>query len=67
MSERTLESFPTLRSPSFEVQQAAIAAGYTSVRDWMLDQCIAEIRLLKQRVDGLEQETAPLEVVDAEG
>ena len=67
MSERTLESFPTLRSPSFEVQQAAIQAGYTSVRDWMLDQCIAEIRLLKKRVEQLEQDVAPLEVIDAEG
>lgn len=67
MSERTLESFPTLRSPSFEVQQAALAAGYTSVRDWMLDQCVREIRLLKARVDGLEEDVAPVEVLGVEG
>jgi hypothetical protein len=55
MRERTLDSFPeTLRSPSFEMQEAALAEGYGSVRDWALDQCIAEIRALKARVDALE-------------
>jgi hypothetical protein len=55
MRERTLDSFPeTLRKPTFEMQQAAIAEGYGSVRDWALDQCIVEIRALKARVDALE-------------
>lgn len=57
MSERTLESFEiddAIRRPSFEMQQAAIAAGYGSVRDWALTQCIEEIRLLKGRCDALE-------------
>lgn len=55
MSGRTLSEFPeTLRSPSFEMQQEALAAGYGSVRDWALDQCITEIRTLKARVDALD-------------
>jgi hypothetical protein len=55
MPDRTLDSFTdTMRKPSYEMQQAALAAGYGSVRDWALEQCIAEIRLLKERVDALE-------------
>jgi hypothetical protein len=55
MSDRTLDSFPqTVRKPSYEMQRAAMEAGYDSVRDWALDQCIVEIRALKARVDALE-------------
>lgn len=60
MSERTLEASEVaagLRKPSFELQQAALKAGFGSVRDWMLAQCIDEIRVLKLRVEQLELES----------
>lgn len=67
MTERTLEAntiADAIRRPSFEMQQAALAAGYSSVRDWALAQCVDEIRLLKLRVDALEADGG---VVDAQG
>lgn len=66
MSDRTLESFEfdMVRRPSYEMQQAALIAGYGSVRDWALDQCIQEIRELKRRVADLEGVEG--ELVDAQ-
>lgn len=48
------EARPGVRKPSFEMQQMAMAEGYGSVRDWVLDQCVHEIRALKERVEALE-------------
>lgn len=59
MTDRTLDATTiaeAIRRPSFEMQQAALAAGYASVRDWALSQCVEEIRLLNQRVDQLEDD-----------
>jgi hypothetical protein len=44
-----------VRRPSFEMQQAALEAGYESVRDWVIDQCVEQILELKERVDDLEE------------
>lgn len=57
MSERTLsavEVSDAIRKPSFELQQAAIVAGYASVRDFVLAEAVEEIRRLKGRVESLE-------------
>lgn len=48
-----------IRRPTFELQEAALAAGYASVRDFVLAECVDEIRLLKARVDGLEEDVEP--------
>jgi hypothetical protein len=59
--ERTLGNFDdtsSVRRPSYEMQQAAMIAGYGSVRDWALDQCIEEIRMLKDRVADLEADVS---------
>lgn len=67
MGERTLnavEVADAIRKPSFELQQAAINAGFGSVRDWVLTQCIDEIRVLKLRIDRLEADAGML---DAQG
>lgn len=58
MTDRTLEATTiadAIRRPSFEMQEAALQAGYGSVRDWALAQCVDEIRLLKERLDRLEE------------
>lgn len=59
MTERTLsdvEVSAAIRKPSFEMQQAAIVAGYASVRDLILAECVEEIRALKDRIEILEAE-----------
>lgn len=69
MTDRTLQAneiAEAIRRPTYEMQEAALAAGYASVRDWALVQCVEEVRALKARVDALEQDVAPHEgVLDA--
>lgn len=60
MSERTLESYDLdLRRPTYEMQRAALAGGYSNVRDWVLDSLIKDVRELQEQV-ALLTERLPL-------